>query len=159
MFPSCLLFGLGLLSPDGWGQIFQNSSLHGSTCLCLFLRPVPPISYPSCESQLPPTFLGDPPRPADKSDSGFYGVPAFPWDPVHMKFLCAPSKSEVSVSLSPVELPALSCAGHQCQMLWGLFLPMLDSQAGKPDMGFGTLTPVGEPLRYCYFPAYGSLTQ
>ena len=29
----------------------------------------------------------------------------------------------------------------------GLLVPMLDPQAGVPDMGFKTLTPMGEPLQ------------
>ena len=32
---------------------------------------------------------------------------------------------------------------------------MPDPEAGVPDMGFTTLTPVGEPLEYNYFPVYG----
>ena len=35
---------------------------------------------------------------------------------------------------------------------------MPDPEAGVPDMGFTTLTPVGEPLEYNYFPVYGSST-
>ena len=38
-------------------------------------------------------------------------------------------------------------------MLQGLLLPTPDLQAGERDMGFGTLTPVGELLQCSYFPA------
>lgn len=31
---------------------------------------------------------------------------------------------------------------------------MLEPQAGKPDMGLKTLTPVGDPLRYSYFSVF-----
>lgn len=41
------------------------------------------------------------------------------------------------------------------QMLWGLLLPMPDSQA---DVGLRTLTCVGEPLQNNYSPVYESLT-
>ena len=34
----------------------------------------------------------------------------------------------------------------QCQMLWGILLPMPDPQAWEPDVGLAILTPVGEPL-------------
>lgn len=43
-----------------------------------------------------------------------------------------------------------------CWMLWRLLLSMPGPQAGKSDVRFGTLTPVGEPLRYSYFPVCGS---
>ena len=44
-------------------------------------------------------------------------------------------------------------------MLWGLFFPIPDPQAGEPDLQFRILTPVGEPLQYSYFLACGSSTQ
>ena len=42
--------------------------------------------------------------------------------------LCAPSKSGVSVSLSPVELLHSGPNGLQRQMLWWFFFLMLDPQ-------------------------------
>ena len=68
-----------------------------------------------------------------------YGASALPWDPVHVE-ICVP------ISPSPMELLCRSPTGLQCQMLWGLFLPMPDPQAWGPDVGLGTLTPVGESL-------------
>lgn len=35
---------------------------------------------------------------------------------------------------------------------------MPEPQAGKPDMGLKTLTPVGDALRYSYFSVFGSST-
>ena len=64
---------------------------------------------------------------------------------VHEIF-CAPSKSGVSVSPSPVELLHSCPSGLQSQMLWGFLLPMPDPQGGEPDVGLRTLTPVGKPL-------------
>ena len=40
-------------------------------------------------------------------------------------------------------------------MLWGLIFSVQDPQAGKPDMGLRTLTPVGKPLPYNYSPVCG----
>ena len=67
------------------------------------------------------------------------------WPSAH-ETLCAPSKSEVSVSPSPVELLHSCPAGLQSQMLWGLLLLMSDPQAGELDVELRSLTPVGEPL-------------
>ena len=48
-----------------------------------------------------------------------------------------------------------SPAGLQSQMLWGLLLSVPDPQAGKPDVGFRTLTPGGETLWQNYLPVCG----
>ena len=59
------------------------------------------------------------------------------------KTLCVPTKSGVSVSLSPVELLQSSSYGLQSQMLWGLLLPIPDPKTGEPNMGLRILTYVG----------------
>ena len=46
----------------------------------------------------------------------------------------------------------------QSQMVRGFLLLMSDSQSREPDMGIRTLTPMGEPLQYNYFPICGSHT-
>ena len=69
-----------------------------------------------------------------------------PWDPVPVQSLCVPFKNGVSVSPSLVELLHTSPTGLQCQMLWGLFLPVPDPQAWVLDVGLRTLTPIGESL-------------
>ena len=97
------------------------------------------------ETQLTPAFPGDPPRHMRRSDPDSYGVPAFPWDPVHMESFMCPPRVE-SVSPSPVELLHTPLTGLQCQMLWGLLLPIPELQSGEPDVGFRTPTPMGEPL-------------
>ena len=43
-------------------------------------------------------------------------------------------------------------------MLWGLLFPVLDPWAEEHDVRIRTLTPVGEPLQYNYFPVCGSPT-
>ena len=43
-------------------------------------------------------------------------------------------------------------------MLWGRVFQVLEPQAGEPNVGLGTLTPVGESLQYNYSPVCGSPT-
>ena len=93
-----------------------------------------------------PIFPGDPLRTAVRSNPDCYGASALSWDPVHNESLCVPLKYAVSISPSPGDLLSTSPTGFQCQMLWGLFLPMLDPQAWGPDVGLRTLTPIGEFL-------------
>ena len=61
-------------------------------CPCLFSEPQPP-----------PASTGDPSRPESRSGTGSYEVTAFSLHPSAHRTLCAPSKSGVSVSPSPVE--------------------------------------------------------
>ena len=59
-------------------------------------------------------------------------------------------KNGVSVSPSPVELLCtipLVFSAHYSGILWGLLLAVLGSQAWEPDVGLGTLTPVGETFQ------------
>ena len=58
-----------------------------------------------------------------------------------------------------MEVLQSNLTGLQSQILWGLFLPSLDLQARKPDVGLRTFTPVGEFLWYNCFPVCGSPTQ
>ena len=67
----------------------------------------------------------------------------FPLGPGAHETLCAPSKSGVSVSPSPLELLRSSPAGLQSQMLWGFLLLMPDHWS--LTWGLRTLTPMGEP--------------
>ena len=71
------------------------------------------------------------------------------------KSLCAHFQSGVSISPCPVELLCISPAGPQHQILWRLPPPMTDPQIWERDVGFGTLTPMGELLLYSYFPVSG----
>ena len=103
---------------------------------------------PHCEPLLTPTSTGDPPRPADRSGPGSCAVTALPWVPVHVKPCVRFAR------VDPVWLLHSSPPGLQRHMLRGLFLLMPDPQAGEPDVGL-TLTSVGEPLWYSYFPLCG----
>ena len=118
------------------------------------LGPLPPVSCPHSEPQPTSAFAGDPPRLISRSDPDSYGIPALPWDPVHIKPCVFPSRVE-SASPNPVVLLCWSPTGLQCHMFQGLLLPMPGPQAWEPDVGFGTLTPVEEPLGYSYFPFCG----
>lgn len=59
---------------------------------------------------------------------------------------------------SPMELPKLSTAGLQSQMIWWLVFLVKDPQAGESEVRLRTLIPVAEPLHYNYSPVSGSPT-
>ena len=80
---------------------------------------------PSQQATFTPVFPGCPPRTAVRFDPDSYGD-CFALGPSARESLCAPFKNGVSISPSPVELLRTSPAGLQCQMLQGLFLPVLD---------------------------------
>ena len=70
-----------------------------------------------------------------------------------------PSKTGVSVYPSPMEVFESNPTGLQGKIPWGLPVPLLNPQTGKPDMGFKTFTIVGELRWYYCSPVCGSLTQ
>ena len=113
---------------------------------------------PHSEPQAALASSGYPPRLTGRSGPGSYGVTALPWVPVHMKPCVHPPRVESvfppvlwsSCTQAPLAFKA-KCSGgssSQCQT------PRL----GEPDVGFRTLTPVGEPLQYNYFPVCMSST-
>lgn len=102
------------------------------------------------QPQLTTASLGDPPRPAGMSGLDFYEVPALSWVPVRVKSLCAPSKSGVSYFSQSCRTPVIKPCWFLWQTVWGFLFLMWDPHAGKPDMGFGSFTPVGEPLWYSF---------
>ena len=75
------------------------------------------------------------------------------------KILFVHSKPGVSVSFSPLEGLQSNPAGPQGQIPWRFPVPLLDPQAGKPDVGFRISTTVGEFLQYYCSPVCGSPTQ
>ena len=105
------------------------------------LGPLPPMSFPHSEPQLPPTFPGDPARPEGRSDLDSYGVLAFPWDSVHVKPCVHPPRVEflfppVLWSSCALVLLAFSAkcsrgSSSQCQtprlgnLMWELELSLL----------------------------------
>ena len=62
------------------------------------------------------------------------------------EILYAPFKNWVSIFPSLMELLYSSPTDLQCQMLWGLFMPIPDPQEWGLDVGLRTLTPTGEYL-------------
>ena len=146
MIPPVLLFSLGLLGTEGWGQIFPKWPPPEKVTLLNIPESFASNILPSQQTTFIPFFPGGPPRIAVRFDSVSYGAFALPWDPVHMKVCVCLSRMG---SLFPPVLwssCALSPTGLQCQMLWGVFLPVPDPQAWGPDVELRILTPVGEFL-------------
>ena len=141
MIPPELLFGLGLLSTDGWGLIFPKWPPPEKHTLMKIPKRFASAFLPPQQATFTPVFPG-PPSTASRSDPDSHRDPALPWDAVHVK-VCAPSKNGVSASPSPMELMRTNL---QCQMLWGLFLPVPDPHMWGFDVGLRTLTARGETL-------------
>ena len=95
--------------------------------------------------------------PTVRFGPGFYGVTALPWVPGKLK-TCVHPPSAHKESLFPLVLWG-SCTqtflAFKAKCCGGLLLPVLDLQAGEPNMELRTLTPVGETLQYSYFPICG----
>ena len=104
------------------------------------------VCVPSVSHSHTPTSSGDPSRPAGRFGPGSYEITAFALGPGMREILCVPFESEVSIPPNPVKLLQSSPTGLQNQVLWGLLFPILDPWAGRPAVGFRTLTPVREPL-------------
>ena len=141
-----LLFGLGLLSPDGWGQIFQKwSPLEEHTLMIIpetFASKVlslQRVSHPLFSQEI-----------LQELQTGLIRITLESLlcsGTLAHESLCAAFKSGVSISPIPLELLYASPTGLQCQMFWGLLVPMPDPKRWKPDVELGILTPVGEPLQ------------
>ena len=85
VIPPGLLFALGLLSTDGWGQIFSKwPPPEKGTLLNIPESFVFNVS-PSQQATFTPVFPGCPPRTAVRFDPGSHGDFALPWDSVHVK--------------------------------------------------------------------------
>ena len=132
VFPPCLSFGLGLLSPDEWGQIFSKWQPSGKLMLMNIPGTTASNVLPPQGATATPCFSRILSRIQGRCGPDFYGVLSLPWDPSAHEILYVSSAGGVSVSLSPVELLHTYPAGLQCQMLWGLLFPMPYHQAGEP---------------------------
>ena len=158
VFSPSLLFCLGLLSPDGWVQIFPKLPHVEEFTLMIIPKNLVSSVLPPQWATVTPCF----PRKSSKNCRHVW--PRFLWSlcfalgPSAHENLCAPFKNWVSVSPFPMEFKCTSPTGCQYQMLWALLL-MSDAQAWEPDMGLGTLTPAGEPWRCSYFSVCGPPTQ
>ena len=80
--------------------------------------------------QLSPASPGGSPRSEDGSDTGSFQITASALGPRECEILCAPFKSGVSISHSPLGLQKVSPAGLQSQIL-GTRLP------GAGPLGWG----------------------
>ena len=146
MIPPGLLFGLGLLSIDGWHQIFPKWSPLEEHTLMNTPETFASNVLPPQQAAVTPCF----PRRSSKNCNQV--LPRFLWSlcfalgPIAHESLCVPLKHGVSLSPSPRKLLCTSSTGLQCHMPWVLFLPVPDPQGWGPDMGFRTLIPVGEFL-------------
>ena len=162
VLPPCCLFGLTCPSTEvyqllggtrSWGG---NISLQeGSHQWVLPRTTTVSVFVPAVGHSCPPS----PQKTFQYEQAGLAQSPMrsllFSLGPGVQKTLCAPSKSGVSVSSSPVEFLQSNPAGLQSQILWGLPLLLSDSQAEKPDVGLRICTPVGELLWYNYFQVCG----
>ena len=76
---------LGLLSSDGWGQIFPKWPPPEKGTLMNIPKSFAFNVLPSQQATFTPVFPGCPPRTAVRFDPDFYGDFALPWDPMHVK--------------------------------------------------------------------------
>ena len=83
--PTGLLFGLGLLSAEGWGQIFPKWPPPENCMQMNVPKSFASNVLPPQQGTFTPVFPGGPPRTVVSSDPDSYGDFALPWDPVHMK--------------------------------------------------------------------------
>ena len=86
VIPPGLLFGLGLLSTDGWvWPDFPKMATSRERQLLNIPESFAFNVLPSQQAAFTPIFPGCPPRTAVRFDPDSYGDFALPWDPVHMK--------------------------------------------------------------------------
>ena len=131
---------------DGWGHIFPKWPPPEKHRLMNIFKSIASKVLPPKQATSTPVFPGCPPRTSDRSDPDSYGDLALPWNSVHVKVCVRLLRMGVSISPSPMELLHASPTGLQCQMLWGLFLPVPDPHMWEFDVGLRTLTPVGKSL-------------
>ena len=75
-------------------------------------------------------------------DPGSFQLTSFALSPRACELLCAPIKSGVPVSLSPLGVLKVNSADFQSHMFWGLMFLMQDPCTRDADVGHGPLTPL-----------------
>ena len=85
VIPPGLLFGLGLLSADRWGQIFPKWPPPEKGMLMNIPKSFASNVLPPQQATFTPAFPKCPPRTTARCDPDSHRYPALPWDPVHMK--------------------------------------------------------------------------
>ena len=126
MIPPGLLFGMGLLSADGWGQIFPKWPPPEKGTLMNIPKSFASNALPPQQATFMPFFPKRSTRTSVRFDPDSYEDFALPWDPVYVKVCMCLSRMGSPFSPSAVELLCTSPTGLQCQMLQGLFLPVPD---------------------------------
>ena len=110
---------------------------------------------PHSKPQSPPASAGDPPTLAGRSGSVSCGVTApSPGSRCIHYFVCALQEWGLCFPQS-----CRNPASLQSLILWEFPLSFSDPQAGKPDVGLRTFTPVGGLLWYICSPVCESPTQ
>ena len=85
VIPPGLMFGLGLLSTEGWGQVFPKWPPPEKHRLMNIPKSFASNALLPQQATFTPVFPGGPPRTAVRFDADSYGNFALPWDPVHIK--------------------------------------------------------------------------
>ena len=85
VIPPSLLFALGLLSVDGWDQIFPKWPPPEKGTLLNVSESFASNVLLLQQATFTPTFPGCPLRTAVRFDPDSYGAFALPWGPVHVK--------------------------------------------------------------------------
>ena len=154
VIPPGSLFGLELLSIDGWDQIFPKwppPETHADKYFREFCLPCPSPTTSLIHSLFSQEILQE----LQSGPTRFLWSLCFALGPSVHESLCVPFKNGVSVTHSPLEHLCTSSTRLQCQMLQVLFLPMPDPQEWGLHEGPRTLTPIGEFIWYSYFPVCG----
>ena len=125
-----LLFGLGLFTADGWGQIFPKWPPPEKHTLMNIPERSASNVLPPLKATITPVFPGDPLRNSVKSNADFYGASALAWDLVHVKVCVHLSRME-----SPFPPDPLSpCT--QSPLAFNVIAPgVLSSSAKSPGVG------------------------
>ena len=143
VIPPVLLFALGLLSADGWGQIFPKWPPPETGKLLNIPETFASNVLTSQQATFTLVFPGCPPRTAVRSDPDSDGDLTLPWDPVHMN-VCV-CLLRMGSPFSPVLWSSCTQA-PLALMLRGLFLPVPDPHTWEFDVGLRTFTSVGDYL-------------
>ena len=118
-------------------------------CLCPCSEPQLPPPHSAVDTSIPGSSSG----PCLYEVTGFFPVSWCTRDPVcplQVWSFCFPQSYEI---------PVIKLHWPSKQIPGGILLLLSDPQAREPDMGLRTITPVGEPLRYNYFPVCGLPTR
>ena len=120
-------------------NVLMVEALKNGFCQCL---------YPQGESQLPPASLGSSPRSASGSDPGSFQITVSALGLGVCEILCAPFKSGVCISYSPLALLKVSFTGLQSQVFWELIFPVQDPPGWGAQCGAWTPSFLGRNFNY-----------